>query len=374
MKLIFFHSNLNMGGIEKSLVNLINGIGNDYDIEVVLINKTGILLNELNGNISVSSADKKLSYFGMSKNESKKNLITYFRRNMFALKRKYAKNEEWIRKLVAKTKIDYECDIAISYSDDAFLNELVLQKVKAKKKFVFYHSDFRNKRFKNNDYVNRVIQFDKYICVSKSCRDIAVECCPKLSGIADYLYNNVCVNKESEPFQYQDEFFNIITVARVSEEKRIDWGIEIVNRLIREGLKVRYYICGKGKDLDRICNLTKSLKLEDSVFLLGEQINPYKYIKNADLFMLLSRTESFGICLVESMLLGVPCLTTNTVSAKEIVGEYGFVCEHDREDIFLKIKELVENKNMVNEKKKLLQNYDFNNKNNIRRFKNFCGE
>lgn len=374
MKLIFFHSNLHIGGIEKSLVNLLNGIVNDYDVELVLLNKTGKLLNELDKKIKVSSADGKLLVFGVSKNESKSKLTMYIKRNYYALKRKCAKTEKWIKKLVGKTSINYNCDIAISYSDDAFLNELVLQKVNANKKFVFYHSDFRNKRFKNDDYINRVSRFDKYICVSKSCRDIAVKCCPKLAGIADYLYNSVNIKDDFKPFKYQDDLFNIITVARISEEKRIDWGVEIVAKLVQEGYKIKYYICGNGKKFELIKKIVASLKLENNVIFLGEQINPYRYIKNADLFMLLSRTESFGICLVESMLLGVPCLTTNTISANEIVGEYGFVCEHDKDEIYLKIKEIIENKNIIKEKKKLLKSYDFNNQNNIRRFKSFCGE
>lgn len=373
MKLIFFHSNLNVGGIEKSLVNLINGISNLFEVELVLLNKSGKLLSELDKNVKVTSADEKLFVFGLSKQESNKKLNLYLRRNFYALKRKYASNENWIKKIVSKTRLVYDCDIAISYSDEAVLNELVLQKVSANKKFVFYHSDFRNKKFKNDDYINRVLQFDKYICVSESCRDVAVNCCPKLAKIADYLYNSVYINQEFEQYQYDKNYFNIITVARVSEEKRIDWGVEIVSKLINDGFKVRYYICGNGKQYKKIKQSVKLSNLENDIIFFGEQANPYKYIIGADLSMLLSRTESFGICLVESMLLGVPCITTNTISAKEIISEYGFVCEHDKRDIYLKLKELIENKEELRKKIELLRSYKFSNKKNIRRFMNFCG-
>ena len=373
MKIMFFHTNLCVGGIEKSLVNLANKLALSNDVEIVLLNKEGKFLTDLQPNIKVFQADKRLKVFGVSSRDSKsKGLLFFLKRNLFALKRKHSKTEKWIENYVAKTKINYNCDVAIAYTDDAFVMDLVLEKVSAGKKFVFYHSDFRNKRFKNDDYVNRATKFDKYICVSRSCKEITDICCPKLSNITDYLYNSVNISTEIEPFEYDDSYFNILTVARVSYEKRIDWGIEIVSKLVDNGFKVRYYICGNGKDFEKNKNLVKELKKEDNIFFLGEQKNPYNYIKNSDLILLLSKTESFGISLIEGFKLGVPCLTTNTISAKEIVGNYGYVCEHDKELIYNKLSEILKDKSDLNKKKRDLKNYQFDNEENIRRFLEFC--
>lgn len=355
------------------MVNLANKLALSNDVEIVLLNKEGKFLTDLQPNIKVFQADKKLKVFGVSSRDSKsKGLLFFLKRNLFALKRKHSKTEKWIENYVAKTKINYNCDVAIAYTDDAFVMDLVLEKVSAGRKFVFYHSDFRNKRFKNDDYVNRATKFDKYICVSRSCKEITDICCPKLSNITDYLYNSVKISNEIEPFEYDDSYFNILTVARVSYEKRIDWGIEIVSKLVDNGFKVRYYICGNGKDFEKNKNLVKELKKEDNIFFLGEQKNPYNYIKNSDLILLLSKTESFGISLIEGFKLGVPCLTTNTISAKEIVGNYGYVCEHDKELIYNKLREILKDKSDLNKKKSDLKKYQFDNEENIRRFLEFC--
>lgn len=373
MKIIFFHTNLNVGGIEKSLVNLANSLSKRHEIEIVLLNKSGKLLHEVNKDIKISEAESKLNVFGMSKNDSKKRgLFSYIKRNFYALVKKHAKNDRWIGRVIRKTNKTYECDVAVSYTDDMFLAHFVLEKTSARKKFIFYHSDFRNKRFKNEDYINTALKFDKYICVSKSCKDVAVKCSPKLASIADYLYNSVYIPITEEKYIYNEDFFNVLTVARVSEEKRIDWAVEIIARLIKEGYNVRYYICGGGKDFNKIKDKIAALGLTNSIFLLGEQKNPYKYMFGADLITLLSRTESFGIALIEGMLLGVPCLTTNTVSAKEVVGNYGFVCEHDKESIYLKLKEILNERKLLEEKKSLLKNFTFNNEENIKRMEKFC--
>lgn len=373
MKIIFFHTNLGVGGIEKSLVNLVNKLSNYYEIQIVLLNKEGLFIKDLNPSIKVYQADKKLIIFGTSNKESKKKGIVFFvKRNIMALKRKLSQNEKWIEKYIDKTRISYECDIAVAYTDDPFVMDLVLRKCHSNKKFVFYHSDFRNKHFKNDDYKNRALKFNKFICVSKSCKSVTESCCPELSNITDYLYNCVNVPNEIEPFEYDNKFFNILTVARVSYEKRIDWGIEIVSKLIDEGFKIRYYICGNGKDFDKNKNLIKKLNKQQSIFLLGEQKDPYKFIKEADLLMLLSKTESFGISIIEGFKLGIPCLTTDTVSAREIVGDKGYVCEHNKEYIYNQLKSIINNQSDLKLKRDKLTAYRFDNDENIRRFMKFC--
>src|SRR5690606_19939090 len=54
--------------------------------------------------------------------------------------------------------------------------------------------------------------------------------------------------------------------------------------------------------------------ISDKVIFLGFVKNPYKYIKNADIFILSSRWEGFGHVIVESMAAGTPVIATNCKS------------------------------------------------------------
>jgi glycosyltransferase involved in cell wall biosynthesis len=70
--------------------------------------------------------------------------------------------------------------------------------------------------------------------------------------------------------------------------------------------------------------------------LEGEQVNPYRYIKNADYFLLPSFHEAAPIVFDEAAILGVPVLATKTLSAVEMIENRraGFVCENSTEAIY----------------------------------------
>ena len=95
------------------------------------------------------------------------------------------------------------------------------------------------------------------------------------------------------------------------------------------------------------------------VKLLGNKTNPYPYMKKANLFVLPSYHESYGLVLVESMIVGVPVLSTATCAAEEIVGDLGFVCENSEEGIYSTLKSLLQNTNEIELKKQKLRNYDY---------------
>ena len=52
-KIIFFSKNLNIGGMEKALVSLLNSLCDNYQVTLVLEEKKGSLLKKLKKNILV---------------------------------------------------------------------------------------------------------------------------------------------------------------------------------------------------------------------------------------------------------------------------------------------------------------------------------
>ena len=79
----------------------------------------------------------------------------------------------------------------------------------------------------------------------------------------------------------------------------------------------------------------KQYGMEDVIILEGQQINPYRYIKGADYFLLSSFHEAAPMVFDESATLGVPILSTATLSASEMVEQRGIgaICENDGEGI-----------------------------------------
>ena len=60
-------------------------------------------------------------------------------------------------------------------------------------------------------------------------------------------------------------------------------------------------ILGQGELEKELKDLVKEMDIEDNVFFLGFQNNPFKFISRADVFALTSLYEGFPMCLAEAM-------------------------------------------------------------------------
>ncbi|MBE6607650.1 MAG: glycosyltransferase [Ruminococcaceae bacterium] len=79
-KLLIVNNNLDMGGIQKSLVNLVKEVHREYDISLLLFSKSGLLLSEIPENVNIITLSKVYSTLGLDKKSLKK------QRLLFALK------------------------------------------------------------------------------------------------------------------------------------------------------------------------------------------------------------------------------------------------------------------------------------------------
>ena len=82
-----------------------------------------------------------------------------------------------------------------------------------------------------------------------------------------------------------------------------------------------WYIIGSGPDEELIRGEIEKNHLQDKVILLGMKDNPYPYIKNADLVVMTSRTESFSYVIAEAKLLHTPILSSDFPVAYEVLDE-----------------------------------------------------
>lgn len=100
--------------------------------------------------------------------------------------------------------------------------------------------------------------------------------------------------------------FNFVTVGRLDEGKNHQL-------LIRAMVEVEgnLYIIGDGTLKEKLQELIESLNLEDRVYLVGKDKNPYRYMARADIFLFSSNREGFPNVLVEALASGVPIISTD---------------------------------------------------------------
>lgn len=112
---------------------------------------------------------------------------------------------------------------------------------------------------------------------------------------------------------------NFIMIGRMSPEK----GFQRVLRFMCQDVLSKYpqaqlYLIGNDTDDAKLKLRIEQLGMADRVCLLGPKANPYPYLKQAQYLICPSVSESFGLVMLEAMLLGVRVITTDTVGGRYI--------------------------------------------------------
>jgi len=113
----------------------------------------------------------------------------------------------------------------------------------------------------------------------------------------------------------------LIHVSNFRPVKRVLDVIRVFAK-VRESLPAKLLMVGDGPDRAAVETLCRELSLCEDVVLLGKLKNPIEAISTADLFVLPSESESFGLAALEAMAAGVPVVASDTGGIPEVV-EHG---------------------------------------------------
>ena len=87
---------------------------------------------------------------------------------------------------------------------------------------------------------------------------------------------------------------------------------------VRKVIPTKLILVGDGPERSNIEKLCRELKTCDDIISLGKVQNPNQVLAIADLFILPSETESFGLAALEAMASHVPVISTNTGGLSEV--------------------------------------------------------
>ena len=167
---------------------------------------------------------------------------------------------------------------------------------------------------------------------------------------------------------------NLITVARYSPQKKgYDILLKVCKELLKKQIDFEWKIIGKGtkKLLSEsiIKSSPDSFKIIENIENFDETYFPnselIKHYIGSDLYINLSRIESFGITFVESLASLVPIVTFDTKGVNEIVKDNvnGFLIKNE-EDLVKKVEEIYKTRDLINVMKDNLidtiREYDLN--------------
>lgn len=358
-KIAFCINDFRLGGIEKSLSNLINQIHSNHDITIFYYGHREDLLSKVPRDVRLVRIESKellsiskLFSFNITNFFSKEFLFNLIIRIKYLI----SKRNKFIyySYQMGKIKQKENFDIAIAFGGglrpDTYY---VLNNITSKVKFMMVHEDFSKQQQYTNMYKDYFGKFDKIICVSDKAKASFLSIYPQLINKTEYkqniLYKSEILNDASafDVIKESNEFI-ICTVGRLSDEKGQDIIPMCVQQINSYRKKVKWIIIGDGPDYDNISNLIKMHKVEDKVSLLGALNNPYPYIKNCDLYIQTSKEEGYCFTAAEAKILGKPMILTNFSTASLFVkNDYnGYIIDRTIDELVSTINKLLANENL----------------------------
>lgn len=340
LNVIIAIDNYSRGGIPRALKNLLDlHTHQDIQIDVFCGDPTGIFKNTLK-NCRELPPDKL--WFALTTNWRSLTGIRCLLVLMLRCARHLLKKTLGFDLLkLASTRISRyldrnRYDVAIAFSEDYPAQWVAATHIP--RKIVWIHNDYdwpvcRGYEITDTDFGD----FQSIVCVSNAAqkafcrifpehrkRSVVI---PNATSVDDVLHRANEKIPMNSAFDTVSGVFKIVSIGRICYQKQFDAIPSIARQLLDAGYHgFKWYIIGSGSKVETeyLVNKIQEHNVGQYIILLGEQSNPYPYLKHADLLVLTSRWESYGIVVDEAKILGIPSLITNYGAATEVLPEeYG---------------------------------------------------
>lgn len=158
----------------------------------------------------------------------------------------------------------------------------------------------------------------------------------------------------------------VVSLGRLAEPKCYLRLLKAHKRLLDEGVQHQLLILGEGPDRAMLEAYVEENSLQDTVALPGFKINPYPYLKAADMLACSSIYECFSTFVAEGLILGKPIVTTDVSGMRELLGdsEHGLITRVEDEHFYEGLKKLLLDQELRREyaRKAAIRGRDFSTK------------
>ena len=373
MKICIIVTDTNVGGVTASAVNFSNEL-TSRGHTVCLLDMSGKhqCANRLDENVSLLSLRGKSTRWNIRAEDlsrahgiQKLGLLL-----LGSIKKLTIRSGLWFRLIFSKFNRGEAFDVAIAFRQCAPCYSFVLHKVKAKRKIGFVHGDV-NDMGDISSWQKYMTKFDRIAYVSDAVKAGFVRVYPQLAANACTIYNTFNVGQilskaeETPTIAFDPNKVNIVTVARITDQKRVDRVARVCKMLKDAGARpFHWYVLGDGDRMEEVRSLAASLDVGDVLTLAGSMSNPFPLVKNATFTVLPTAWESYGMVVIESFILGAPIVVTDYEALHELMtdGEFGLIAEQTEEALFAAVLRLLEDRDGIcTTLRERLQGYQFTN-------------
>lgn len=294
-KIAIFQADLKVGGIQRSLVNLLSSpILNNYEIDLFLFSREIFYdIDKFKKNVNIHFLKPFPYWF---------RLVPFF----------------FIRHMSFYTGIQDQYEYVFDF--DGFRQECAYCATRMKKaaKILWIHNDIEKElQFKRKYRIlflffkDKYKFYDKFVAVSEGvvnsfkkcsrCHNAQVIVIPNIINVEEILDKS----RQQSQVKVDPTKCNIVCVGRIYIQKGYDLLLQDFYTAYQKRKDLRCYIIGDGPDYLRYIRWVKAHGLQDVVYFLGNQKNPFSIMNQMDAFCLESRSEGQGMVLWEAKCLGL---------------------------------------------------------------------
>lgn len=381
---------LEIGGAEISLIGLLNAIDTtQYDVDLFLYSHRGELLKQVPNAIHLLPEIKKYDVIEKPIKEAIQKgfpdialarLWAKYRFSRYARKNQLKEGSailqyvfDAVTPLLSDINPNTEYDLAISFLTP---HNIVLNKVKAKKKLAWIHTDYTKISVNVEKEIKVWSQFDYIVSISEDVTRAFLSVFPTLAGkiieIANILSPQMVRQKAlavTVNYPTPKGRVNLLSVGRFTFAKNFDNVPDICRRILQEGCDICWYIVGYGGDESLIKEKIKEVGMEEHVILLGKQENPYPFIKECDIYVQPSRFEGNAVTVREAQILCKPVIVANYSTAHSQIRQSvdGIIVPLDNAGCAHGIAQFIKNKKLQQNIVRYLDEHDYGNEKEVQK-------
>lgn len=293
-KIVIVINSLESGGAERVVSNLLNSWVDKYDCYLILIH-----------NKVFYDLDEKIKILHLNEVDTKSGIRKFFALPILSYKLSKIIKEHKFDKIISfLTRANY-----INVLSNIFVKHtsIISERAMPSLQYQFGLSS------KINKYLIKQIYPRATLCLTNSQGNMLD--LKNNFGVSnlDWIPNPFDLDKieklSMENVRIRKEKFTFVTVGRLDNGKNHKLIIDAIKNLDAE-----LWIIGDGVLKENLIEYIKDLKIENKVFLLGKQTNPFSYLSKADCFVFSSNHEGFPNVLVEALSCGLPVISTDCKS------------------------------------------------------------
>ncbi|MFL1805273.1 glycosyltransferase family 4 protein [Plesiomonas shigelloides] len=177
------------------------------------------------------------------------------------------------------------------------------------------------------------------------------------------INNGVSVPAEITPINIKDKYSipeNSIVIGSCANITKIK-GLDIIINALSNVDNVYFFLMGDGIEKRNLQKTVRKLELTNKVIFLPSDNEPYSFMAGLDIFAVPSRSEGFGLTIIEAAMLGTPVIVSNIPIFKELFSDIaGYIdLESSHQDFVTLVKNIYHQKDEISRTSKIVAKRKF---------------